>query len=94
MLGGDKETLRLLATHATILANVDDSSEIDIGSLRKLNTPLGNLENAFMTYIEALEEANLPQSYLQNLQDPATIAFWRFWNEHDKYQKSLKREIV
>jgi hypothetical protein len=88
MLGNDKETLRLLAPHATTIANIKGSIGVAMRSLRKQDTPLGKIEQAFMTYVEALEDANLPRNYLQNPQDPSTIAYSRFWDERIQYQSS------
>lgn len=90
MSADDKETLRLLGTHATVLANAEDSvGEILIKPREDdQKTPLGQLEMAFTNFIDVLEEERCPQGYLQDLKARETIVYWRFWEMHKLYQKS------
>jgi hypothetical protein len=88
MSANDKDTLRLLEMHAITLANVKDSIGIDIEMLRTQNTSLSRFEKAFVLFVETLEESSYPQDYLQDREHPATIAYWRFWKEHDSYKRS------
>jgi hypothetical protein len=89
----DPETLRVLAAHATALAN--DPSPMGHYTVKVRDdpqSPIGLLEHAFDCLIDVLEVDGFRRAYRRG-SPPAVemMAYREFWNVHRFYQDSLGR---
>lgn len=88
MIEEDEPIIELLRSHATVITNLPDRSDIEFRKLLAQNTPLGKLEDAFNKYVHALDEAQYPKSNLQDTQCTVTLAYWAYWKAHGLYKNA------
>ena len=83
--------LRLLEAHATALAESPKPIGESGGLLLREDryTPLGQLEASFTKFVDLVNQKSYRSNFQQDPTAPVTLAYWRFWKQHDVYQKSL-----
>jgi hypothetical protein len=83
--------IHLLSVHATALINSPDPIGED-GSFLKgddRETPLGQVEAAFVKFIDAVQQAGYRKDFLKDSEAAETRAYWEFWNKYYAYKKSV-----
>ncbi len=83
--------IRTLSVHATALINAPNPIGEDGSWLREddRETPLGQVEVAFIKFIDMLEEGGYRKDFLKDSDAPETRAYWEFWNKYYEYNKSV-----
>ena len=93
IVADDTETLRVLAAHATALAN--DRSPMGHYTVKLRDdpqSPIGLLEHAFDSLIDVLEVDGFRRAYRRGSPSAVeTMAYRKFWKVHRFYQESLRR---
>lgn len=103
ILARHDDTIDVLDAHGSALANspypLGESGE-DLHSEKYRGSPLSLLHAAFVEFVAAMEDTNLPRYFLQDTGTRETAAYWAFWEAHSNWQaspengKSLKAGLM